>query len=101
MPLLCKFFSISFGPLAQSVEHLPFKQGVAGSNPARLMSSSNNLGGSKRPAFSHVHTNVHMAAIWFVTETSDGSLKPVQDAGQDVEVFPRLIASCVEVLRCA
>ena len=24
-------------PLAQSVEHLPFKQGVAGSNPARLM----------------------------------------------------------------
>jgi hypothetical protein len=24
------------GPLAQSVEHLPFKQGVAGSSPARL-----------------------------------------------------------------
>src|SRR5437899_12539136 len=26
------------GPLAQLVEHLPFKQGVAGSNPARLIS---------------------------------------------------------------
>jgi hypothetical protein len=26
-----------FGPLAQSVEHLPFKQGVAGSIPARLI----------------------------------------------------------------
>gem|GEM_PF-4123256 len=24
------------GPLAQLVEHLPFKQGVAGSRPARL-----------------------------------------------------------------
>jgi hypothetical protein len=25
-----------FEPLAQAVEHLPFKQRVAGSNPARL-----------------------------------------------------------------
>ena len=28
------------GPLAQLVEHLPFKQGVAGSSPARLMGVS-------------------------------------------------------------
>jgi hypothetical protein len=27
-------------PLAQAVEHLPFKQRVAGSNPARLTSTS-------------------------------------------------------------
>ena len=30
----------SFAPLAQSVEHLPFKQGVRGSNPRRGTSSS-------------------------------------------------------------
>jgi hypothetical protein len=28
--------SIESGPLAQSAEHLPFKQRVAGSSPARL-----------------------------------------------------------------
>ena len=26
-----------YGPLAQLAEHLPFKQGVTGSNPVRLM----------------------------------------------------------------
>jgi pilus assembly protein TadC len=35
LPML--FFRFA-GPLAQSVEHLPFKQGVAGSSPARLIS---------------------------------------------------------------
>jgi hypothetical protein len=35
----CYSFRIA-GPLAQTVEHLPFKQGVAGSSPARLI---NNL----------------------------------------------------------
>ena len=42
------FFRVG-GPLAQLVEHLPFKQGVAGSNPARLISiqcdASGNLQG--------------------------------------------------------
>ena len=32
-----------WGPLAQSVEHLPFKQRVAGSSPARLTNSPNGL----------------------------------------------------------
>jgi addiction module HigA family antidote len=38
-------FPISREPLAQAVEHLPFKQRVAGSNPARLttMSPSSSL----------------------------------------------------------
>jgi hypothetical protein len=36
---LIKFDSAS-EPLAQAVEHLPFKQRVAGSNPARLTSTS-------------------------------------------------------------
>jgi hypothetical protein len=31
------------GPLAQSAEHLPFKQRVAGSSPARLTNQINNL----------------------------------------------------------
>ena len=34
--LVRKSFRISCGPLAQVVEHLPFKQRVAGSSPARL-----------------------------------------------------------------
>jgi hypothetical protein len=41
-----------------------FKQGVAGLSPARLMSGISQLGGSKRPAFFRVHTNVHTAAVW-------------------------------------
>jgi hypothetical protein len=36
---LIKFDSAS-EPLAQAVEHLPFKQRVAGSNPARLTNTS-------------------------------------------------------------
>ena len=32
-------------PLAQQVEHLPFKQRVAGSIPARLTNNFNKLGG--------------------------------------------------------
>jgi hypothetical protein len=40
-----------------------FKQRVAGSNPAGRAIFFNNLGGSKRPAFPHVHTNVHIAAV--------------------------------------
>jgi hypothetical protein len=59
----CYSFRIA-GPLAQTVEHLPFKQGVAGSSPARLMSSISQLGGFKWPAFFHVHTNVHTEAVW-------------------------------------
>ncbi len=31
--------SCFLGPLAQSVEHLPFKEGVVGSNPTRLANS--------------------------------------------------------------
>jgi hypothetical protein len=50
------------GPLAQSVEHLSFKQGVAGSSPARLMSNISRLGGSVWPAFFHVHT---VEVWWF------------------------------------
>jgi hypothetical protein len=34
---------IESGPLAQSAEHLPFKQRVAGSSPARLTNLFNNL----------------------------------------------------------
>jgi hypothetical protein len=37
-----KFDSAS-EPLAQAVEHLPFKQRVAGSNPARLTKSPRNF----------------------------------------------------------
>jgi hypothetical protein len=36
-------FSALRGPLAQEVEHLPFKQRVAGSSPARLTSKCNDL----------------------------------------------------------
>jgi hypothetical protein len=36
------FFPIRVGPLAQVVEHLTFNQGVAGSNPARLINPFNN-----------------------------------------------------------
>ena len=32
------WYTSGCGPLAQVAEHLPFKQGVAGSNPARLTS---------------------------------------------------------------
>jgi hypothetical protein len=34
-------FQSIFGPVAQTVEHLPFKQRVAGSSPARLTKISN------------------------------------------------------------
>ena len=41
-------FLIRFnGPLAQLVEHLPFKQGVAGSNPARLIDFSTHVASVK------------------------------------------------------
>ena len=63
LPIPMLFFPFA-GPLAQLVEHLPFKQGVAGSNPARLMRIINHLGGSKSPAFFHVHTNVYTGAVW-------------------------------------
>ena len=33
---LKKYSNIFFGPLAQLVEHFPFKEGVIGSNPIRL-----------------------------------------------------------------
>src|SRR5205823_4343437 len=38
-----------FGPLAQLVEHLPFKQGVAGSSPARLIQTKEVRPPSWRP----------------------------------------------------
>ena len=37
-------YSEGIGPLAQSAEHLPFKQRVAGSSPARLTFRINYLG---------------------------------------------------------
>ena len=43
--------SISFEPLAQVVEHLPFKQRVAGSNPARLIFRPRRLAWPRTPAF--------------------------------------------------
>jgi hypothetical protein len=43
--------SISFEPLAQVVEHLPFKQRVAGSNPARLIIRPRRLAWPRTPAF--------------------------------------------------
>ena len=43
--------SISFEPLAQAVEHLPFKQRVAGSNPARLIFRPRRLAWPRTPAF--------------------------------------------------
>jgi hypothetical protein len=48
----CYSFRIA-GPLAQTVEHLPFKQGVAGSNPARLIKSSQFLATSYKNASVH------------------------------------------------
>ena len=39
MPDVLELLQHRSGPLAQLVEHLPFKQGVAGSNPARLIDS--------------------------------------------------------------
>ena len=36
-----KITQLFWGPLAQSVEHLPFKERVAGSNPARLTRFTN------------------------------------------------------------
>jgi hypothetical protein len=38
----CYSFRIA-GPLAQTVEHLPFKQGVAGSSPARLINDLQSI----------------------------------------------------------
>ena len=65
-----------------------FKQRVAGSSPARLINICGNLGGSKWPAFFHVHTNVHAKAvvllcgpaIWLCSTLSInvGNLLPIQ-----------------------
>ena len=67
--------NLPLGPLAQSAEHLPFKQRVAGSSPARLTNLFNKLRGPKKPALLYVHTNVHTKRLLSLV-----SITPVESA---------------------
>ena len=57
-------FKFCTGRSAVWLAHLPWAQGVGGSNPLAPINQFNQLGGSKWPAFHHVDTDVHTREVW-------------------------------------
>jgi hypothetical protein len=69
-------FTSASEPLAQAVEHLPFKQRVAGSNPARLTTRPRRLAWPRTPAFHAGNTGSNPVgdAKKFATLSAAGSI---------------------------
>ena len=83
-------------PLAQSVEHLPFKQGVAGSIPARVTISDAGAGRGRRQYFA----NPLRAGRIYNARTAGGRCRvttPPHESGTGTRRRSVRIVECEEV----
>ena len=85
------------GRSAAWLARLPWEQEVDGSNPFAPTNKLSHLGGSQRPAFFHVHMNVHTEAVW--SATLEGALIVLLQVLQTtVPCFPKDCRDRVGVL---